>query len=166
MAEAWRIARRSRTCAHTGVAIEADHVFYSALLEDGEEFAREDYTLEAWPEVDKGRFFSYWKNKPVADAGGGKAKVDYERLLAFFDSLDGAAEPGRRLFRYVLALMLVRRRILRLDGAARTEEGDKLVLWDRRVTSALEVEAPEATPEQIAATQDKLNNLFDYELEM
>lgn len=166
MAEAWRIARRSRTCARTGAAIEADQVFYSALLENGDEFAREDYTAEAWPEVDKGRFFSYWKNKPVAEAGNGKAKVDYERLLSFFDSLDGAVEPGRRLFRYVLALMLVRRRILRLDGTARTEEGDRLILWDRRITGALDVEAPEATPEQVAATQDKLNELFDYELEM
>lgn len=161
MAEAWHIARRTRTCARSGVPIDPANPFYSALVERDDDFERLDYAAEAWPEVDKGAFFSYWRNKPAAEAGEKKPQVDFERILFFFDSLEGSSEPARRLFRYVLALALVRRRLLRLDSTSRTPEGDRLVVYDRRDGGrTVEILAPEATREQLDATQEKLNQLF------
>lgn len=162
MAEAWRIARRSRTCAQSGAAIPQGEAFFSALVETDDDFNRLDFSSPAWPEVDKSGFFSYWKNKASGDAGGEKRQpVDYERLLAFFDSLENAEEPGKRLFRYVLALVLVRRRLLRLDEALKTPEGDCLVVHDRRGDRTLRIITPEAGKEQLAAVQERLNQLFD-----
>lgn len=161
MAEAWHIARRSRTCAHVGQEIEPGAAFYSALVEKDDSFERLDYSAEAWPEVDKEQFFSYWKNKPAANAGDKKPPVDFERLLVFFDDLEDAAEPGKRLLRYVLALVLARRRRLRLDDMSRTDAGDRLVVYDRRSGKTLEITAPEAGREELEKTQEKLNQLFD-----
>ncbi|MCC8179872.1 MAG: hypothetical protein LIP23_03040 [Planctomycetes bacterium] len=165
MADMWRIGRRTRHCAASGESIEPGTVFYSGLIENGDDFERKDYSPEAWPEIDKAQFYSYWKNKPAAQGGESKkVQVDYDRLLAFYDSLDGAEEPGRRLFRYVLALIFVRKRILRLDDMARSLDGDKLILHDRRDGGrTVEITAPDATAEQLAAVQQKLNQLFDYE---
>lgn len=164
MAEARRIARRTRICARTGEPIGPGQTFYSALVERGEDFERQDFGAEVWPEVEKEGFFSYWRNKPSGETEDKKPKVDYDRLLAFFDRLEGSEEPGRRLFRYVLALILTRRRILRLDDTAKTPEGDRLILHDRREGGRrIEVLAPEATREQLEATQEKLNRLFEYD---
>lgn len=163
MAEAWHIARSSRTCAGSGEAIEVGAPFYSALLEGDESFERRDYSVAAWPEVDKSGFFSYWKNKggDAKDKDDKKPQVDYDRLLSFFDSLENAEEPGRILFRYVLALILVRRRRMRLDNMQRTDTGDRLVLYDRRHEKTLEILAPEATREDMQKVQSKLNELFE-----
>lgn len=165
MAETWHIGRRTRTCAHSGARIEPGHPFYSALVERDGNFERLDFTAAAWPEVAKDAFFSYWKNKP-SEGGERKIQVDFDRILTFFDGLEGSDDPGRRLFRYVLALILVRRRILRLDDTVRTAEGDCLKVYDRRGSGRnLEIVSPDATREQIAATQERLNEIFDYAFE-
>lgn len=163
MAETWRIARSSRTCAHSGKPIEPGEAFYSALVERDDSFERIDFSVESWPEVPKDDFFSYWKGKAADDASEKKQPVDYERLLAFFDNLEGAAEPGKRLLRYVLALVLVRRRRLRLDDMSQTEAGeDRLLVYDRRAGGRmLEIVAPEAGRDELEKTQEKLNQLFD-----
>lgn len=162
MAEAWHIARSSRTCAHSGAAIEAGDVFYSALVERDDSFERLDFSTTSWPDVDKVPFFSYWKNKAAGETGERKQPVDYDRLLAFFDKLEGAEEPGKRLLRYVLALILTRKRRLRLDDMSQTEAGDRILLHDRRSGGrALEIIAPEASRDELEKTQEKLNQLFD-----
>lgn len=163
MAEAWHIARSSRTCAGSGESIEPGAPFYSALLEGDDTFERRDYSLAAWPEADKSGFFSYWKNKggEPREKDDKKLQVDYDRLLSFFDSLEGSEDPGRILFRYVLALILVRRRRLRLDDMQRTDTGDRLVIYDRRHERTLEIVAPEATRDDMQKVQAKLNELFE-----
>ncbi len=166
MAEEWHVARSSRTCAQSGAAIEAGQPFYSALVETDETFERKDYSPGAWPEVDKGAFFSYWKNKGgAAEAGGKRPAIDFDRLLFFFDSLEDAEERQKRLFRYVLALILVRRRRLRLDDMSRTEQGDRLVVYDRRSERTVEVLAPEATREELEQVQARLSQIFECDVD-
>lgn len=166
MAEAWHIARSNKVCSATGQDIEPGVAFYSALIEEGDLFQRRDYSSEAWPEVEKANFFSYWKNKGWQPGEQSKAKaIDYDRLLSFFDDLSNAEENHRRLFRYVVALILSRKRILRLDDLRRLEDGDCLVLYDRRSQTVLEVAAPPATPEQLKSVQEQLNALFDLDAE-
>lgn len=164
MAEAWHIARRTRTCAGSGEAIPAGAPFFSALIETDETFERKDFLPAAWPEVDKTAFFSYWKNKGAEAKEEKKQTVDYDRLIAFFDGLEGAEDPQKRLFRYVLALILVRRRRLRLEDAGRTDAGDRLIVYDRRSEKTLEIHSPEATREELDAVQSKLNELFECEV--
>lgn len=163
MAEAWHIARSSRTCAATGQAIEPGQPFFSALVEKDDDFQRLDFSFDSWSAVEKSGFFSYWKNKGlIVNESEKRPPVDYDQLLAFFDSLNGAEEPGKRLFRYVLALILGRKRKLRLDDMSRTPDGDRLVVYDRRNGGrTLEIIAPEATREELEQTQEKLNQLFD-----
>lgn len=164
MAEEWKIPRRNRICAHSGATIRPDHPFYSALMERDEAFERQDYAPEAWPEVDKTAFYSFWKTKG-ADESEKKTPVDFERLLDFFDSLEGAADRRKQLFRYVLALALVRRRRLRLDGMTRTAAGDSLAVYDRRSNRLLEITAPEATREEMEQIQENLGRLFECDLD-
>ena len=168
MAENWRIPRRTRVCARTGATLDASRPFYSALVEKSgpvraeDAFERLDFSPEAWPEADKTTFLSFWRNKGREGESGRGAAIDYDRLLEFFDSLEGSEEPGRRLFRYVLALILVRRRRLRLEGMDRTPEGDRLRLHDRREGGRrLEALAPEAGREELEKVQERLNHIFD-----
>ena len=168
MAENWRIPRRTRVCARTGENLDVRRPFYSALVEKSgpvraeDIFERLDFSAEAWPGVDKAAFLSFWRNKGKETESGRPAAIDYDRLQDFFDRLEGAPEPGRRLFRYVLALILVRRRRLRLEGMVSTPEGDLLRLYDRRDGGrSLEALAPEAGREELEKIQERLNQIFD-----
>ncbi|MDR1611682.1 MAG: hypothetical protein LBT97_02735 [Planctomycetota bacterium] len=165
MAERWRIGKGKRVCFASGEEIAPGESFYSALVEDGDDFQRRDYAADAWKDVDKSVLFSYWKNKPLPEKDGpAKRKIDYDRLLVLFDDLAGAPEPRRKLIRYVLALILSRRRILRLDATRRTPEGEALVVFDRRAPGSVEIDAPEATAEQLAEVEAALAGLFDYDM--
>lgn len=167
MADVWHVARSTRTCAKTGAEIPPDTAYYSALTETDEGFDRKDFSSESWPGVDTAEFFSYWKNKGYSPRADRKPPVDYERLLSFFDALNGAAEKPKQLLRYVVALVLARKRKLRLDDMSRTPDGeDRLVLFDRRDGGkTVELVSPAATREELLATQEKLNQLFDCDFE-
>lgn len=166
MADAWHIARSTRTCARSGEEIPPEVPYYSALLDNDEGFERRDFSAEAWPEVDKTEFFSYWKNKGYAPRGSKRPPVDYDRLLDFFDALEGGDNRDKQLLRYVLALVLARRRRLRLDDMGRTEQGDRLVVFDKRNGGkTLEILSPESTREDLEKAQEKLNQLFEADFE-
>ena len=161
MAEEWRIAKSSRICSHSGAVIETAQPFYSALVEADASFERRDFSPKSWPEVNKTAFFSYWKNKGGDDRDGKRRPLDLDRLLHFFDRLEGAQERQKRLFRYVLALILARRRRLRLDDMSRTADGDRIVVYDRRNGRILEILSPEATRDELEQAQERLNQLFE-----
>jgi hypothetical protein len=162
MADAWHIARGTRTCAETGAAIPPEVPYFSALVETDEEgWTRRDFSADAWPGVDKSGFFSFWKNKGYSPRQDKRPPVDYDRLLDFFDALEGADERGKRLLRYVIALVLVRRRRLRLDDMSRSGGGDRLVVYDRRREGTMEIVSPPAGREDLEKAQEQLNYLFD-----
>ncbi len=163
MADVWHIARSTRACAASGAEIPPEVPYYSALTDDDDGFTRRDFSAEAWPDVDKAGFFSYWKNKGYSPRTDKRPPVDYDRLLDFFDALEGSDAPEKRLLRYVLALILVRRRRLRLDDMSRTDDGcDRLVAHDRRNGGkTLEILCPEASRGDLEKAQEKLNELFE-----
>ena len=64
---------------------------------------------------------------------GGKRRllVDDEALLDLFDRLAEDDDARRKAFRWVLGLILVRKKLLRLEGTAPTEEGTLFMLRRR-----------------------------------
>ena len=166
MAEVWQIARPTRTCARSGEGIPPETPYYSALVDGDNGFERHDFSSESWPDINREQLFSYWKNKGYFPRSSKKPTVDFDRLLEFFDALENAEDREKRLLRYVIALVLTRRRRLRLDDMSRTDQGDRLVLFDRRGEGkTVEVIAPEASRGDLEAAQAKLNELFECDLQ-
>ena len=98
-----------------GPALEPGEWCYSVLEVRGADVERKDYAATAWsgPPAEA---FAWWKSR-VPDAHAKKVKLaPNEVLLELFDEL--AQRPESEDMRYVLALLLVRRRVLRLDGPA------------------------------------------------
>lgn len=161
MEEKWNIGRRTRVCAHTGAPLDTAQDFYSAVLEEDKNIVRRDYSPAAWPEVDKTGMLYYWKHKKIE--ANAVRKINYESLLVLFDSLCTEPDPDHNhdLLRYVLGLMLGRRRLLRLDAADRTEAGDRIVVFDKRDGKTREFVCPAVTPEQLADAEENITALFE-----
>jgi uncharacterized protein YbaR (Trm112 family) len=137
----------TRRCAATGRELAPGEAYYSALVPDGEGWQRLDYAVEAWqgppPEA-----IGWWKSQRPDARRAHWAPNDV--LLDFFDRLEGQAE--NQDMRYVLALLLVRRRVMRLEETQTDEHGrETLVLYCPRRETTHQV--PVIVPDEARANQ-------------
>ena len=121
MAQEWQVEHVTGVCAVTGRKLEEGEEFYTVLFEDGESFRRADYSLDGWKEPPEGAFCCFKSRIPVREKRK-RLLVDDDLLVNFFRRLAEETEPGRVQFRFVLALILMRRRRLRYEGSA-VEDG-------------------------------------------
>jgi hypothetical protein len=111
----FEIQRSTRRCAATDRALEPGELCYSMLEVQGADVVRKDFAASAWSGPPEGAF-GWWKSR-VPEPHAKKIKLaPNEVLLELFDQL--AEQPESDDMRYVLALLLVRRRVLRLDSPA------------------------------------------------
>lgn len=161
----YQVKNLGRTCAATGNPLEPGSVCYCVLVERDGQQLRLDYSAEGWtgpPDDCVGE----WVTR-VPDNTGGRRVVDVEALFRYFEQLTEDANPARDRFRYVLALQLLQKRRLRLEGTRRDDEGnDFLQLIGSRSEGPFEV-PDEALPEdeinriQAALTTEMEADEFD-----
>lgn len=138
----FQIGRGSGVCAASGRTLRPGDEFVATLVErpESEELDRLDFGLEEWEAGQRpaGRVFAFWRGMVCPPEARRRALIDDEALLELFEQLAGQNEPRRVAFRFVLALILIRKRILaceqtrgttmlvRVRGAARREDGADL----------------------------------------
>jgi hypothetical protein len=155
----FEVQRCTRRCAALERELAPGETFYSVLLQRGADVVRRDYSAEGWqgpPEDSLG----WWKSQ-MPDASGVKkgTLAPSEVLLEYFEQLEGVA--AQQDLRYVLALLMVRRRIMRLEGAERDETGKEVLVLACSRNEA-EYRTPVAVPneERAAEIQRELEKLL------
>jgi hypothetical protein len=120
------VQRCTRRCAAQDRELAPGEMFYSALVQRGADVARQDFSADAWQGPPEGTL-GWWKSQ-MPDAAGGKkaALAPSEVLLQYFEQLEGDA--SRHDLRYVLALLMIRRRIMRLEETERDEAGQEVLM--------------------------------------
>src|SRR5687767_12372161 len=130
----YQVARHTGVCSATGEPLEPGSTCIATLCERAEDdsFDRKDFSLEAWnggarPEG----LFSYWKMiVPPPDAKP-KMLVDDQVLMELFERLGSDERPQRIAFRFVLGLILMRKKQLKFTGRS-TEDGKEYWLMQLR----------------------------------
>jgi hypothetical protein len=121
----WEIKSRAHACARTAREFQPGEVFFTMLTRDGDGFCREDLSEEAWnSRNDNLQPFSFWKSKyepPAARPPEPLPRDDAEGLLR---RLISDNDPTYANVRYILALMLERKRLLK---PIESEDDDMLV---------------------------------------
>jgi hypothetical protein len=114
----FEVQRCTRRCAATDRALEPGDVCYSLLEISGADVIRKDFCAEAWNGAPAGTF-GWWKSR-VPEPTAKKIKLaPNDVLLELFDQL--GEQPDQADLRYVLTLLLIRRRLLRLEDASQRE---------------------------------------------
>ena len=155
----FEVQRCTRRCVTSGRKLDPGEAFYSVLQIDGAEVVRNDYAVEAWQNPPEGAF-AWWKSRiPSLDSGKPKLAPN-EVLLELFDRL--AEQPNATGMRYILVLLLIRRRQLRHDeqvcSTDEDSDGDLVVYCPSREETyrVPEVELDEASIQQIQAELSEL----------
>lgn len=131
----YEIGRSTGVCAATGRELSPGEPIVVALVEreGAEGFDRVEFGAESWDGPrrmsDGRRIFAHWKT--VVNEPNSKARllIDDESLIDMFDQLcEGAGEEGearsRAALRYLLALVLCRKKLLVMDGARGERDGE------------------------------------------
>jgi len=164
MAAEWNIARSQRRCV-CGREFEENETYYAALYEEGDQFVRRDHCLECWPAArERGGFFSFWKTTAAPREQKRKLFADDQVLLDFFLRLENAQEEQHRQFFYILALILMRKKVLKFEDIERDEDRETLVLRYPPEDRTFRVVDPKLTEEQIEALKDQLSEILDFRI--
>jgi hypothetical protein len=154
----YEVQRCSRHCAVTGRDLVAGEEYYSVLTAEGAELVRRDFSKEAWIGPPEGAI-GWWKSRiPTPDAKR-MHWAPNEVMLQFFEQLE--AQPDRQDMRYVLALLLVRRRVMRLEEEEHDEQGRELmVLYCPRREATYQVPVVVPDEARIQQIQEELARLL------
>jgi hypothetical protein len=151
----YQIQPNARRCSTSGRELRPGERYFSVLTEEAGKFVRRDYAADAW-QGPPAQAFSFWAGKIATPDGKRRPPIDDELLLDCFSRLEGQTEPGRVKFRYVVGLLLMRRRRLRLEGASREDGSEVLELRCPRTGARYRMTNPALTDEETAAVQDEV----------
>ena len=159
MNQEWTIQSRGHQCSATGHEFVEGEQFYTLLFDEKSGYRREDLCEEAFRARpgDAPAPFSFWKTKyvpPPPAAPEALGKQTAEDLLRRYMAEDS---PQHESARYLLAVMLERKRILKEVETKRSDSGQLTRIYEHGKTGEVfVVPDPELRLDQIAAVQAEL----------
>jgi hypothetical protein len=158
----YQIQPSTRRCCATGREMQPGERCFSVLLDEGGKLVRKDYSPEAWQGPPAGAF-SFWAGRVPLPQGRRRPAFDDELLLDCFGRLEDQTEPGRINLRYVLALLLMRRRRFVFEEARPAGNGEVLTVRCTRTGARHRVVNPGLTEEEMAAVQEDVFEALGWE---
>lgn len=148
----YQVQAPTRRCAATGRDIRPGERYHSVLRDRDGKFVREDFAADAWLGTPDGAY-GHWMGRVPADGEANRRPpIDDEMLVECFQRLDGATETAKVHFRYVVALLLMRRKRFKFEDTV----GDTLTLRDTRSGERVAVTDPGLSTEQMTTVQDEV----------
>jgi hypothetical protein len=162
MTTSYPILNHSRTCATTGRLLVAGEKYCSALFDESGQFVRKDYSAAAWPGPPENAL-AFWTGTVPDQHQKRRLTFDPELLMECFVRLAEDADPGKVQFRYVVALLLLRRKQLRFDDVRRESGQEFLRLTCSRTGAAFEVLDPHLSEADVARVQEEVVKVLGWE---
>jgi hypothetical protein len=166
MQQNWSIRSRAHTCALTGRPFEDGESFHTTIHFDPDEngYVRRDVCAEAWAqEVEQRKPVAAWKtiySRVLAEA---KPEITpKEGAQALLQRFIEEGDPRTENARYILALMLERKRQLH-QTAEKEIDGAKMLFYENRKTGEIFiVRDPELKLSEMADMQDEVATLLAF----
>lgn len=164
----YEIGRIAERCALSGEPLKPGDEYVAALIESEgvEGLERRDYSAKAWEAATPPpRLFACWRATVPEQVKSGKAIIDAASLLGLFETLGESGEAKQAAFRYVLALLLLRKRLLLPAGTRAGTAGLPGALLVRMKGSApeepaIEVIDPAMDESTVAEITEQLRGLL------
>ncbi len=161
MQQDWNIKGRSETCDATGKPFEEGEPFHTALFRDGDGFRRADLCEEAWkaraedPAAEPP--FSSWRSKFEPPAPPPPEPLPRDDAEGMLRRLLESNDPSHVNTRYLLAVMLERKRVLRPQPSP---ESGTLVYEHAATGETFIVTDPALSLSDLASVQEEVSALL------
>lgn len=180
MKEDWKVARSRRVCGLCRTTLERNAEHFSALYDLAEQLVREDFCTSCWTDKGpierlvlepdgapesageegrrcEGSLFSVWKTR-VPPGAVRRARLSSEELLEVFSDMLGREDEESGRFAYCLALLLMRRRVLK--GTGKRADGN-LHLVHPETKERYSVTIQQMTSEQMKRIDERFADVAD-----
>ena len=159
----WEINKPLGQCSGSGRKIEPGEEYYGALVESEQGLVRWDFSGEYW-EREKPQVYCFWKTKLAPPNEKKELFISDDMLVAFFERLANETEPEKVSFRFVLALVLMRKRRLKYDS---TKNDGGQEIWRLKVPGdkdLVDVVNPHLNEEQIEQLTSQVGQILQADL--
>ena len=157
----YEVAKPLGKCHITGEPIAVGDKFMAALRETPTGFERVDVCMSAWPQFDRKDVVAFWTATMPALEQKKKLFVDDEVLCDLFERLKETAEAPKLNFRFVLGLILMRKKMLIYD-TSRTEDGkDIWVVHFKGREDELDLLNPKLDEAQVMEVSQQLGQILN-----
>ena len=159
----WKIRRLRGECAKCERAFETDgeRLLTQVRFVD-EELVREDFHPECWEEPADA---IYWWATRREVKGKKTLALDFELIERLFFQLEERSEDKIRELRYLLCLMLMRKRRLKLVKVQRGSDGEAMLVRRPRRKEEWRVFVYDFDPERLDVLRGELATLLDGDFE-
>jgi hypothetical protein len=111
----YKVSRCTRQCHALKRPLREGEWYYSVVLESNDEYLRHDYSAEGWNGPPEGAI-GWWKNRMPTPDEKKMVLAPPEVLVDLLRQMERFPEKAKS--RYLLALMLMRRKIVRSAGGS------------------------------------------------
>ncbi len=155
----WKIRRREARCGTCEAAFPEGARHASLLAVQGDELAREDLCVRCFESRSNAGELFYWFTRQNAAKRG--LVLDLVLLEQLFVGLEGRGEKAVRELRYLVALLLMRKRRIKLLRVARGEQGESMIVRRPRRKESFEVFVFDFDATRMDELRHELTRLFD-----
>ena len=160
----WRIAETSKSCERCGARFLPEQDFFSRLelarAEGMTALARTDYCAACWAKLAsqlEAPIFWKTRRRGVDDA---KNLVDLASLHGLFLNLVEDSRPEVEALRYVVALLLLRKKLLKVVRGAGGARGDLVFKDPRDPEKRMRLPSPDLSEESLQNLKDQLGEIL------
>lgn len=164
--DTWSIQNRSHHCALTKEPFKDGDIFFTALFINptNGQYERKDFSTSAWEQTTE-KPFSFWKNTYVKQEKPKplelQPKESTETLLLRLQNED---KPETENVRYLLALMLERKNILRQTDSQKTDLNTLRVYQQKYSDQVYVIKDPNLSLDKIEEVQKEVIDLLATQL--
>lgn len=166
MIQNWSIRSRATHCALSERPFAEGEVFHTAIYFDPEAngYVRRDVAIDVWAqEIAERKPIAYWRTTYTPHVAEAKPEVtSKESAMALLQRFIEEDDPMTENARYILALMLERKRILS-PTATKEVDGNKMLFYENKKTGEVFiVRDPELRLDELATLQDEVAMLLGF----
>ena len=158
------VPRPGGKCAVSGRDIAPGEKFVAAVRESPTGLERIDVSLEAWTDFDRANLLGFWQTTMPRPEEKKKVFVDDQVLRELFERLADATEPAKVHFRFMLALVLMRKRLVVYEETRKAEGRDVWVVRMKGKEDRLNLVDPHLNEQEMADVSQQLGQILNEEL--
>jgi hypothetical protein len=145
-----------KTCAATDAPLEPGTLVHSVLVDQEDKTVRLDFSADGWTGPPEGTI-GHWRCLVPLPEVEKPRPLDPDSLLEHFEKMLGDANPAQEQLCYVIALLLMQKRRLLLEGTRYDGDVAYLQFIGQGGEGLFDVRDQQLSGEEIAQLQSSLN---------
>ncbi len=157
----WDIQSRSHACSACGQPFADKAVYHTVLRFGADGYQRQDLCAACFGIAGREGSISYWQGEYKSPPAPVPEPIQKETAETLLRKLIESADPSQAAARYILAVMLERKRILRHRDTVREDDGTERLVYEHAKTGeSFTIPDPHLRLDQLAEVQQQVGQLL------